>query len=108
MNNFESIEKLVEFGLSISVAQQMIRMMNTSMQSMYIPGQMVSTPSREWYLAEDGKSHGPYSEKEIIKMLNNNEITKDTFVWCAGMSVWKTAQETPEFLKILYQIPPTL
>lgn len=108
MNNFDSIEKLVEFGLGIGVAQQMIRMMNTSMQSMHIPGQMNPTQKKEWYLAENGKSHGPYDEKEIKTKLNNKEITKDTFVWSVGMPTWKTAEETPEFLKLLLQIPPTL
>lgn len=108
MNTFSSIDKLVEFGLGISAAQQMIKMMNTSMQDMYIPGQAIPVPTKEWYIAQDGKSHGPYKENEIISKLNNNEISKDTFVWCVGMHAWKKAEETPEFLKLILQIPPAL
>ena len=108
MNDFNSIEKLVEFGLGLSIAQQMVTMMNTSMQTMHIPGQIIPAPQKEWFLAKNGKSHGPYSEKEVKAKLNNKEITKDTFVWCVGMPVWKTAAETPEFLKLLLQIPPTI
>ena len=39
-NSFFSIDRLVEFGMSLAVAQQMTQMMNQTMQSMYVPGAM--------------------------------------------------------------------
>ena len=36
-DSFFSIDRLVEFGMGLTMAQQMIKMMNESMQNMYIP-----------------------------------------------------------------------
>ena len=37
-NNLNYIERLLEFGLEISIAQQMINSMNQTMSNMNIPG----------------------------------------------------------------------
>ena len=110
MNNYDPIERLVEFGLGISVAQQMVSMMNSTMKGMYIPGQALPEPlsSKEWYLAIEGKAHGPYTEAIIKQKMLDKEVTKDTLVWCAGMPTWETAEKTPEILKLYLQLPPSL
>ena len=38
MNDFSSIDRLIEFGLSIAVAQQMMNTVNTCIHQMTIPG----------------------------------------------------------------------
>lgn len=110
MNSFDPIKRLVEFGLGINVAQQMVCMMNNTMKEMYIPGQALPEPlsSKEWYLVIEGKAHGPYTEAIIKQKMLNKEVTKDTLVWCAGMTAWKTAEQTPELLKLYLQLPPSL
>ncbi len=37
-NNFFSVDRLVEFGMGMAMAQQMVNMMNQSMKQMYVPG----------------------------------------------------------------------
>lgn len=37
-NSFYSIDRLVEFGMGMAMAQQMVRVMNETMQTMYVPG----------------------------------------------------------------------
>ncbi len=110
MNNFDPIERLVEFGLGISLARQMVSMLNNTMHDMYIPGQTIpsTTSCKEWYLAIDGKAHGPYTEASVRQKMLNKEVTKDTLVWCVGMTTWATAEQTPELLKLYLQIPPSL
>ena len=39
-NSFFSIDKLVEFGMGMAIAQQMVQTMNKSMVDMHIPGAM--------------------------------------------------------------------
>ena len=39
-NSFFSIDRLVEFGMGMAVAQQMVKTMNESMTSMHVPGAM--------------------------------------------------------------------
>ena len=43
-NSIFSIDRLVEFGLGMGLAQQMVGMMNQYMQSMYVPGSIQSMP----------------------------------------------------------------
>ena len=37
-NNFNSIERLMEFGMGMAVAQQMVNTMNYAMTNMNVPG----------------------------------------------------------------------
>ena len=110
MNSFDPIERLVEFGLGLGIAKQMVSMMNNTMNDMYIPGQTlpISPSIKEWYIATNGKAHGPYTEVNIKQKLLDKEISKDTLVWCTGMVSWKTAEQTPELLKLYLQLPPSI
>lgn len=109
MNNFDSIEKLVEFGLGVSIAQQMVQNMNRAMQNTIIPGQDIPRPEeKEWYIAKQGKACGPLSEAEVKQQLLNKKIDKTTLVWSQGMATWQAAGDTPKILELLTQLPPTL
>lgn len=119
-NNFFSIDRLIEFGMSMAVAQQMVQTMNQTMQSMYIPGTMNPMTQAQhsqaapmpqplpqvFYVIINGNSVGPLSETEIIKLISSKQITKDTYVWKPGMSEWQTVENTPEVLKLVLLAPP--
>ena len=55
MNDFSSIDRLIEFGLSIAVAQQMMNTVNTCIHQMTIPGRSTRnfprypSPHPTWY-----------------------------------------------------------
>lgn len=54
------------------------------------------------YFYADGQNHlGPFK----IEELKNKNITRETLVWCEGMSDWKKASDIVE-LKILFPIAP--
>ena len=56
-NSFFSIDRLVEFGLGMTMATQMVEMMNKSMKQMYIPGSIDSIQARQFptiYVDIDG------------------------------------------------------
>lgn len=114
MNDFQynSIDRLVEFGLGMSIAQQMVSTMNQAMNQMQMPGQQMPQPApqpaKEWYVAVEGEASGPFTESEIKQKLLHKEITKDNLVWTKGMSAWAVAGETPAFLALLTQLPPSL
>ena len=67
-NSFYSVDRLVEFGLGMAMAQQMVQMMNQTMQSMYVPGSIQSMPQKPalqtassslvCYVGIDGKQSG--------------------------------------------------
>jgi hypothetical protein len=62
--NFFSLDRLVEFGMGMAVAQQMVGTMNKTMKNMHIPG--AGNPMRQtaadivYYALIDGKQAGPF------------------------------------------------
>lgn len=109
-NSFFSIDRLMEFGLGMAVAQQMINTMNESMKNMYIPGSMnqMQQAPQVFYYADNGHSVGPLSPSEMTDAINNGVINKDTLVWTPGMVAWQSASEVPSVLKLIALTPPPL
>ena len=110
--NFFSIDRLVEFGMSAAIAQQMVKSMNQNMQSMYIPGSIQSmpqpTPPAIYYVAIDGQQTGPLNEAELTKLIMQKQVSKDTLAWMPGMAAWQPIEQIPAILKIIALTPPPL
>ncbi len=110
-SNFFSIDRLIEFGMGMAMAQQMVNMMNQSMQQMYVPGSIQSMPHpnvQTFYVAINNQQVGPLNEQDIIRMVSNKQIDKDTLVWTPGMISWKPIEQTPSVLRIIATAPPPL
>ena len=61
-SSFFSINRLVEFGMGMAVAQQMVKTMNESMTNMHVPGAMnpMEKPKEKFFYAMlEGKQAGP-------------------------------------------------
>ena len=57
------------------------------------------------YFYTDGKSKfGPFSKEE----LSNQNISKETKVWCYGMEQWTDLSQAPDLKDIMSSIPPAL
>jgi len=52
-------------------------------------------PDREvnYYVAIDGESKGPFSSKEVDKMVADGDIKRDTLMWKKGLDSWVEARE---------------
>lgn len=113
-SNFFSVDRLVEFGMGMAMAQQMVNMMNQSMQQMYVPGSIQSMPKPKpqqpqlFYVGIDGQQVGPLNESELMAMITNHRVTKDTLSWMPGMPAWKPIEQVPEILKLIALTPPPL
>jgi hypothetical protein len=111
MNNdsFFSTDRLVEFGMSLAVAQQMAKTMNETIINMYVPGAMNSmqSPAQSVYYAMiDGKQAGPFSESELSRLISEKKIVKETYIWKPGLAKWEIAEQLPEVLKLVALSPP--
>ena len=109
--SFFSMDRLIEFGLGMGVAQQMVKTMNLTMQNMYIPGagnpmQTPQKPEIIYFAMIDGKQAGPFSECEIARLINDKKVSKETYVWHTGLSEWKTAENIPAVLRLVALAPP--
>jgi hypothetical protein len=107
-DNFGSIERLVEFGLGVAVARQMVDSMNLALRNASMPGyhSPVSMPNRSCWVILGGKQAGPFDEAELSRLIVEGRLTKDSYVWKPGMPQWQTAENTPEVLRLVALAPP--
>lgn len=109
--SFFSVDRLVEFGLGMGIAQQMVGMMNQYMQSMYVPGSIQAMPKpmpQIYYVAVNGKQMGPLNDSELSLLVSQKQITKDSLGWVPGMVAWKPIEQIPAILKVVALTPPAL
>ena len=110
-NDFFSLDRLLEFGIGMGMAQQMINVMNQSMKSMYIPGSIQSMPqpmANFFYVAIDGHQAGPLSESELLELIRDKIVSKNTLAWMPGMATWQPIEQVPAILKLIALTPPPL
>ena len=109
-SQFYSIDRLVEFGMGMAVAHQMVQSMNQTMQNMHIPG--VQNPMQRqpvdkvYYAMLDDKQAGPFSETEMARLIADKKLSRETYVWHPGLAAWKTAENVPEILRLVALAPP--
>jgi hypothetical protein len=111
-SNFYSMDRLIEFGMGMAVAQQMVKSMNETMTTMRVPGagnqmSQAAVAQRIYYVVLDGKQAGPFSETEIVRLIADKKLSKETYVWYPGLAAWKTAENVPEILRLVALTPPT-
>jgi hypothetical protein len=95
-NDFSSLESLMEFGMSLAVAQQMMATMNHSINNMTVPGAGLSlAQSIEYYAVIDGAQAGPLTEENLQQLARAGKLTRDTLMWHRGLSAWRRAEEIP-------------
>jgi hypothetical protein len=103
----------MEFGMGMAVAQQMVKSMNYAIDNMRIPGAGNPMPqqiqnSTVYYVMIDNKQAGPFSETEVVRLINDKKISKETYVWHPGLKEWKTAENVPEILRLVALAPPPI
>lgn len=106
-NSFFSIDRLVDFGMSMTVANQMMRTMNSIMDKTVIPGAQKSIP-QIYYVAIENKTIGPLNEGDLSQLISQKKVNKDTLAWMPGMVSWNSIENIPAILKIVALTPPPL
>lgn len=112
-NHFFSIDRLIEFGLGMGMARQMINIMNESMQNMYVPGSIQSMPNpvaqqQIYYVALNGNAVGPLNDSELSQLISQKKVDKNTLAWMPGMATWQPIEQIPAILKVVALTPPPL
>ena len=112
-SSFYSIDRLVEFGLTLGVATQMANSMNASLKAMQVPGarnpmqpNALAEDQPLFYVVLDGESVGPLATSELFRLIAERRVTKETYVWKPGMSNWQLAEGVPEVLRLVALTPP--
>lgn len=109
-NSFAPIERLMEFGMSMAVANQMIQTMNDVLAKSSKPVmqgiQMQQQLPKSYFVVINDLTQGPFSESEVSGYILNNKINENTFVWHEGMSHWDLSKNVPEVAKLFLLKPP--
>lgn len=112
-SGFYSIDRLVEFGLTLGVATQMANSMNASLKAMQVPGarnpmqpNALAEDQPLFYVVLDGESVGPLATSELFRLIAERRVTKETYIWKPGMPDWQLAENVPEVLKLVALTPP--
>jgi hypothetical protein len=109
-DDFYSFNRLIEFGMGIAVAQQMVKTMNSAIVNIQIPDSM--SPSKNvalnfYYVILEGNKAGPFSEKELSLLIADKKIVNETYIWKPGLLNWEKAEKIPEILKLVALNPPS-
>ena len=110
-SSFYSINNLVEFGMGMAVAQQMVKTMNQSIETMKVPGSFPAhqqQPQSLFYAVVEGKQMGPLSEQEVTRLIKEKKIVNETYMWKPGMQSWELAEKIPEVVRLVALTPPPL
>lgn len=127
MNNdfYNSVDKLIEFGLSANIASSMIRTMNECMSGMQMPNncnikastanplQMPApeasiSSARQYYVGIDNASVGPLSSDELKQLVKCGKVKRETLVWYCGLPGWSEAQKLEDVEILFSLLPPEL
>jgi hypothetical protein len=107
-----SIDRLIEFGLGMGIAQQMVKSMNFALQNTYMPGvhagAFQAPPTFSYFCVLEGKQAGPFSAEDLTKMLTRGTVNRQTLLWRQGLPRWDIAQNIPDVLKLVALMPPPL
>lgn len=100
-NSFYSLDRLMEFGMSLAVARQMIGTMNHTLSTMQAPnmGNSISYEKQGYYALVDGSQAGPFSDDEVSKLFGQGKIGESTLMWRPGMTGWMMACDIPQVFK---------
>ncbi|RXJ51104.1 SPFH domain-containing protein [Gelidibacter gilvus] len=63
-------------------------------------------PQVQYSLSVNGQQSGPFAWQQIQQMVQNGQITKETYVWKQGMSGWEFAGNVQELSSLFGTVPP--
>ncbi|MFQ5732398.1 MAG: SPFH domain-containing protein, partial [Planctomycetaceae bacterium] len=53
-------------------------------------------PMSAWHVAVNGQTQGPFNDQQMMEGIAAGRITRESQVWCNGMSGWTAAGQVPQ------------
>ena len=105
-------------GIGLAMAGQMAgQMMNPQAGQFHggqqPPQQAAPTPppmpqQTTYHVAVGGVQQGPFPVSQLQQMIQQEQLTRDTLVWTAGMPAWAAANSVPALSQMFGAVPPPL
>ena len=96
----------MELGIGMSVLQQMPKMMEGIIPNMTPASANTTTPPpvqqqpEGVYIVVNNSQAGPFSQEDLIKLIQNDMLDEKTLVWKSGMLNWLPAVQVPDVNKL--------
>jgi hypothetical protein len=98
---------MMGMALGGSMGGQMSNLMNQMGQQ--IQGSMNTPPpipDVKYMLANNGQQFGPFTMNQLAQLVQNGQMTADTYVWKQGMPAWERAGNMPELAQLFNTATP--
>ena len=63
-------------------------------------------PQAVYHVAVNGQTTGPFNMQQLQQMVQNGQLTRETYVWTSGMTAWDFAGNIKELSSLFGSIPP--
>ena len=100
MSDDSMFDKIVEFGMGMTMARQIPQMMDMAIPQTGNTPPTIKTDVSNVYIANNGQQAGPFSEAEVKQLMANGVIGQTTMVWMPKMPQWKPANQVPAINKL--------
>lgn len=100
-----SIDNLVELGLEMALARNLVTCFNQNLDSAMLP---MEYTIQNAHVSIDNHDVGPLNEVEIRQLFCEGKLFADTLAWIPGMPEWQTIEQIPAILKIIALTPSKL
>lgn len=98
-HNLDTIDKLVEFGMGLSLSQQMMNTLKQTPSPAYTPPKQ--QPEYIYHVIIENRQVGPVTSRELSELIKNKKVTQDSLMWHPGLPAWLSAREIKEVNKLL-------
>jgi len=92
-----------------AMGNQMAGMMNQIGQNMNQPLNSPPPPPPpqiQYSVSVNGQTAGPFNWQQLQQMVQNGQLTKNTYVWKQGMAGWELAGNVQELANLFEAVPP--
>lgn len=104
-SDFAPLDRLIELGLGLSISRQMAGTMNQYLNSIKMSEEYLKG-KRYWFVV-GGRQAGPFSEDEIVLLIRNKVVDRDTLSWSIGLSKWRKSEEDSYLLGLILKTFPS-
>ncbi len=77
-------------------------------QQQMAPPPMPGTVNVAYMVSVNGQQFGPYNMQQLQQLVQNGQLTAQTYVWKQGMANWKLAGNIQELSSLFGAVPPPM
>lgn len=98
-------------GMGMGAGQTLGNMVNNAMQGSGIPSAPATPPpppdaELNYYVSQGGKTTGPFKTEELKKLVTQNVLKENTYVYRVGGTAWVRAANDPDIKQLITMMTP--